>query len=444
MSTPARADRDAQLRSVIRSSFIGTTIEWYDFYTYATMASLVIGKLFFPVMSDGAGTLAALSTFAAGFVSRPLGGLIFGHFGDRVGRKRMLVLSLVLMGGSSFLMGALPTYASIGMAAPAILVVLRLVQGLALGGEWGGASTMVIEHSPHGRRGRNGALVQVGAVFGGVISYAVILCLDLLMPEGAFLAWGWRIPFLLSAILVISGIVIRLRIQESPVFRELRERRQVARLPVLDALRSQPKQVVLVFFMYLADTVIAYINATFVVAHATDSLGVDQNTILATLMAIFFIAVLFAPRLGTLADRIGRRPVFLAGTIGMIVIAFPYLLLVDTGNIWLIAVALALGQIVNMLMYMPLAAFFMELFTPRVRYSGASLGVQLSTVAGGGTAPIIATALVAWAGGRIWAVGLYLVVIGLLASVAKFFACETKDLPAGDEPAGAEPQEQPA
>ena len=419
--------RSAQLTSVIRSSFIGTTIEWYDFYTYATMASLVIGKLFFPAMSPVAGTLAGLSTFAAGFVSRPLGGIVFGHFGDRVGRKKMLVLSLILMGASTFLMGVLPTYATIGVAAPAILVLLRLVQGLALGGEWGGASTMVIEHSPAGKRGYNGALVQVGAVFGGVISYGVILGIDVLLPGGQFLAWGWRIPFLLSGILVIIGIVIRLRIQESPVFRSIQERKTLSRVPALEALRRQPRQVILVFFMYIADTVIAYINATFVVSHATDTLGIDKNAILLTLMGVFFVAVLFAPRLGRLADRIGRRPVYLAGTIGMAVIAFPYLLLVDTGNIWLVAIALGLGQLVNMLMYMPLAAFFMELFPAHIRYSGASLGLQLSTVVGGATAPIIATSLVAWSGGKIWGVALYLIAIGLLASVATYLATETKD-----------------
>jgi MFS transporter, MHS family, shikimate and dehydroshikimate transport protein len=410
----------SSIRQVVLASFIGTAIEWYDFFLYGTAAALVFPALFFPEFSELAGTLAAFSTYAVGFAARPLGGIVFGHYGDRVGRKTMLILSLLIMGIATFLIGLLPTFEQVGVLAPILLVVLRFCQGIGVGGEWGGAVLMAVEHSPEGRRGFYGSWPQMGVPAGLLLANVVFAITSATLPE----AWGWRVPFLLSIVLVGVGLFIRLRILETPAFRQVQESHTEADMPIVDVVRTYPKNVLLAMGMRVAENGTFYILTAFVLTYITAELGLEQGTGLTGVIIAATIGLFTIPLFGALSDRVGRRPVYLFGAVFSLLFAFPFFWLLNTGVAPLIWLAIVLG--VNLghdSMYGPQAAYFSELFGTRVRYSGASLGYQLASVFAGGLAPLIATALLASSGYT--AVAVYMSIMALITVVSVILASET-------------------
>lgn len=415
----------SSVKKVALASLVGTTIEWYDYFIYGTTAALVFNQLFFPSFSPLAGTLAAFATFAVGFFARPLGGLIFGHFGDKIGRKAMLVATLLLMGVATFLIGALPSFETIGVWAPILLVVLRIVQGLGLGGEWGGAALMVSEHAPPNRRGFYASSVQMGAAGGLIISAAVIAGVSQLTTEAQFAAWGWRIPFLASIVLIAVGTFIRFQIAESEAFTRLKEAGAEARMPIVEVFRTRPKNVLLAAGTSGGNNVVFYTVSVFTVSYGVSQLGQSQATMLTYQLLVALVYFFTIPLFGALSDRIGRRAMIIAGVITMALFSFPYFWLVDTGSgpVILLAMVLALS-VFQSAAYAPQSAFIPELFDTRVRYSGAALGYNLSTMIFGGTAPFIATALFAWAGGT-WAISVYVIAICAVSFVSVYLATET-------------------
>ncbi|GAA1996855.1 MFS transporter [Microbacterium pumilum] len=378
---------------VATASFIGTGIEYYDFFIYGTAAALVFPRVFFPEATPLMGTLLAFATFGVGFFARPIGGVVFGHFGDRVGRKRMLVLSLIGMGTATFLMGLLPGYALIGLWAPILLILLRLLQGFCVGGEWGGAVLMAVEHAPAGRRGFFGAFPQMGAP-GGVALATLAFLIVAQLPDDQFLIWGWRIPFLLSAALVAVGLVIRLTIGESPEFEKVRQLQERVRVPAVVAFRTHSKQIFLVAGIYLSQGVFAYICMSYFVQYGTAVVGLDRTGVLLSVFAAGVVATILYAVFGAVSDVWGRKTTYTVGAVAMAVTIGPALLLINTGQIWLFAVAL-IG--VFGLAMAPAGgatgALFSLLFSPEVRYSGASIGYTISQILGSAFAPLIAAAL---------------------------------------------------
>ncbi len=423
-----------RMSRVAMASFVGTTIEWYDFFLYGTMAALVFSQLFFTKLDPATGTIASFATFAAGFLARPLGGIAFGYFGDRAGRKASLIASLSLMGISTFLIGILPTYSSIGILAPILLSIFRLVQGFALGGEWAGAAALATEHADEGKRGFYGGWVQLGSSAGSVLATATVLLLSALLDEGSFLSWGWRVPFLLSAVLVVVGMFIRLKVEETPVFQQMKREGRRGRMPLAAVVQRQWRTVLLVVGMHLANTTIAYLTGVFLLSYGTKQIGMESNTVLlAKLTTGLILVTLVSMPAAALGDRIGRRPVYLAGTIGLVVVAFPALWLFDTGNFALVFIAVLLLGLANVLMYQTQGAFFTEIFAPDVRCTGAALGVQVATVIGGGTAPIIATSLILFSAGNSWPVSVYLIVIGLISTACTLLVKESRPARTGTQ-----------
>jgi MHS family shikimate/dehydroshikimate transporter-like MFS transporter len=430
-------DTAAMLRRVRLASLIGTTIEWYDFFIYGTAAALIFNKVFFPQIDSLAGTLAALATFAVGFVARPVGGLIFGHLGDRIGRRPVLVATLTIMGLATFLVGCLPTYAAIGVWAPILLVALRILQGIGLGGEWGGAVLMTVEHAPNDRRGWYGCWPQLGVPAGLLLSTGVFALVSLL-PAAAFEAWAWRLPFLASIVLVGVGLLIRLSIDETPLFQQLAKTRTIARTPVLDVFRYNWKTVLLVIGARFAENGSFFIYTVFVLSYATKVLGVSRSTVLLGVTLGAAATIVTLPLFASLTDRIGRRPVFLFGGAFTAAFAFPFFWLLQTKSPPLIALAIVVALCVGWAaMYAPQAPYFAELFSTRVRYSGMSAGAQLVAVVAGGPAPLIATALLAAAGGSPWPVALWLIGTAVITLVSVTLAPETRgrDLEFDDVPA---------
>lgn len=412
------------VRRVVLASFVGTTIEWYDFFIYGTAAALVFGKLFFPMENEFVGRMAAYGTFAIGFFARPLGGVIFGHYGDRIGRKAMLVTTLMMMGVATFLIGVLPTYGTIGIAAPIGLILLRLVQGFGVGGEWGGAVLMAVEHGHEGKRGFYGSCVQMGVPVGLLLATGVYSIFSR-MPEEQFLAWGWRIPFLLGIVLLGIGMFIRLRIVESPLFAKAQESKGVSKLPILEVFRKHPKNVFLAMGARFAENACFYLFSVFVLSYAVDRLGVAKQTVLTGVWIAAAVQIIAIPAFGILSDRVGRRPIYLGGAIFIAMFAFPFFWMIETKVTAIIWLAIILGLVGHAAMYGPQAAFFSELFGTRVRYSGASIGYQLASPFAGGLAPMIATALLEWSGGRSWPVSTYLIATAAITLVAIYFAAET-------------------
>lgn len=409
--------------TVAMASLIGTTIEWYDFFLYGIAAALVFNRLFFPTFDPLAGTLAAFGTYAVGFVARPVGGVVIGHFGDRVGRKSMLVFTLVLMGVATCLIGMLPTYQQVGPWAAAALVVLRIVQGFGVGGEWGGAVLMAVEHAPAGARGYYGSWPQMGVPAGLLLSTGVF-ALFARLPEDQFLAWGWRAPFLASIFLVIVGLVIRLRILESPAFENVKNRGEAVRPPIVEVIARYPRQVLLAIGARFAENGSFYIYSVFVLVYATQHVGMAQEHILNAVLVAAACELLAIPLFGRLSDRLGRRPVYLFGAGMTAVLAFPLFWLLDTGSIlWSTVALIAVFVLSHAAMYAPQAAFLSELFGTRVRYTGASLGAQLASVLAGGLSPFIATALLASYGSG--ALSLYLIAMALVTMAAVTAASET-------------------
>ncbi len=412
------------VRRVVLASFIGTTIEWFDFFIYGTAAALVFGQLFFPVENEFVGRMAAYGTFAIGFFARPIGGIVFGHFGDRIGRKAMLVTTLMMMGIATCLIGVLPTYETIGIAAPIILVLLRLVQGFGVGGEWGGAVLMAVEHGHEGKRGFYGSCVQMGVPVGLLLAASVFAIVTKL-PEEQFLSWGWRVPFLLGIVLLGIGMIIRLHIVESPLFAKAQKTEGVSKIPIIEVLKKHPKNVFLAMGARFAENACFYIFSVFVLSYAVDQLGLERSTILTGVWIAAVIQIVAIPAFGALSDRVGRRPVYLAGAIFIALFAFPFFWMIETKVTAIIWLAIILGLIGHSAMYGPQAAFFSELFGTRVRYSGASIGYQLASPFAGGLAPLIATALLEWSGDKSWPVSVYMIGTAGITLIAIYFAAET-------------------
>jgi len=415
MTTPnTTVDRATEARRVALASAVGTTIEWYDFFIYGTASAVVFAPQFFPRVSPLAGTLAAFATFAIGFLARPLGGIVMGHFGDRMGRKAALVWCLVLMGLSTFAIGLLPNYERLGVWAPVLLVFFRFVQGFALGGEWGGAVLMSVEHSPHGRRGFFGSFVALGLPAGIILSNLVFLIASGVFTPAQFASWAWRIPFLASAVLVAVGLFVRLGLEESPVFVELLRARAARRMPVLDLLRANGRTVLLAAGSYLSISATGYLVIVYFVSYATNNLKFPLAT---TLNLLLLAAVLFALSIVVFAvrsDRVGRRRIMRWSCGVLIVWSAIFFPLIDTKSVPLAALAVC-GMLVVQGAYIgPQAAVFSELFPTAVRYSGASLSITLGTLLGGAIAPFVATALFSTTGNS-WPVTAYAVTLSLIS-----------------------------
>ncbi|MEU9917626.1 MFS transporter [Streptomyces sp. NPDC051001] len=429
---PTASERTRQLRRVALSGMLGTAVEFYDFLVYGTVAALVFGELFFPGADPAVGTIAAFGTFAAGYVARPIGGIVFGHFGDRLGRKNMLLLTMGLMGGASFLIGVLPTYDTIGVWAPVLLITLRVVQGIAIGGEWGGATLMVVEHAGERRRGLWSSFTQMGAPLGSLISAAVVALVSTL-PKDQFAAWGWRVPFLLSVLLLGVGLFVRLQVVESPLFAEVRKDRAESRLPILDVLR-RPKPVLLACGVGIGAFTAQSLLTSYLIAYAT-GIGHPRPQVLTALTVSAAVALVVLPCASALSDRIGRRPVVLTGAILSAATAFPVLALVDSRSSKALILAVVIGHgISQSLMYGPLGALFSEMFDTKVRYTGASLGYQGATLVGAGFSPMIAGSLVASSGNGT-PVALLLSGGSLITALTVWFVRETSRTSLGEGPA---------
>ncbi len=429
-----------QMRRVLFSSFLGSAVEFYDFLLYGTAAALVFGQLFFANLTPVLATIASFGTLAVGYIVRPLGGVIFGHFGDRIGRKSMLVLTMSIMGAASFAIGLLPTYATIGWVAPLLLILLRLVQGFAVGGEWGGAALMALEHSDEKHRGFSASFANMGAPAGAVLS-TVVLAVVTLLPGDAFLSWGWRIPFLLSAVLVGIGLYVRLKVTESPLFEQevitavATETPGKKHLPIIDVLRNNPTSVLLGIGAGLGAFAVQALMATFALTVGVQG-GLTRSTVLWLFAAGSFLQIFALPCYAALSDRLGRRPVMIAGCVAAIIAIYPILLLIASGS----ALGVLLGFLIAMplvqaAMYGPLAAFTTEIFATGNRYTGASLGYQLSSTLGGGFAPLIAATLVAGTttGNGLLRVALFAAGAALISAVTIAIAKEssTRRLTAG-------------
>ncbi|MFF2200439.1 MFS transporter [Streptomyces sp. NPDC058145] len=448
MSSPASAPpAPSNLPRIVAASLIGTTIEWYDFFLYGSAAALVFNKLFFPDSDPLVGTLLSFLTYAVGFAARPLGALVFGHYGDRLGRKKLLVLSLLMMGGATFAIGLLPTHATVGSAAPVLLTTLRLIQGFALGGEWGGAVLLVSEHGDARRRGFWASWPQTGAPAGQLLATGVLSLLTALLSDDAFGSWGWRIPFLLSGVLVMVGLWIRLSVDESPVFKEALRRAETRRaekpekLPLVSVLRHHWKDVLVAMGARMAENISYYVITAFILVYATTSAGVSKQTALNTVLIASAVHFAVIPAWGALSDRVGRRPVYLLGAAGVGLWMFPFFWLVDTGSFGYLLLAVTVGLVLHGAMYAPQAAFFAEMFATRMRYSGASIGAQFASVAAGAPAPLIATALLADYGSST-PIALYVIAAAVLTLIAVGMAQETRHRDLAEvEPRDGDPTE---
>jgi metabolite-proton symporter len=447
--TPTEAPDQSRMGRLAAAVF-ATTLEWFDFLIYATAAALVLGHQFFPEASAAAGTLASFATFAVGFVARPVGGIIAGHVGDRFGRKPPLVGAVLVMGVATFGIGILPNYESIGVWAPVLLVLARLVQGLGVGAQWGGAALLLTEHAPVERRGFYGSLIQTGAILGSVLGSAFFLVLTTTLSDDDFQNWGWRVPFLSGLVLLAAGVFVQLRIEDTPVFRALQqqtaESRQAAGLrkaPLVEAVRGHWRAILQAAGAFFVVNATFYILISGVLNYATVNVGMSRTEVLICVMVTGATQVVTIPYFGALSDRIGRRKLYLVGTVLMALWAFPMFWLIGTGSVPLVLLALLVGFIVHATMYGPQAALYAEMFPADVRYSGASLGYQFASVFAGGLAPFIMAALLA-ATGSAWSVSLYIVATAVITFVSVYTIKEhfRRDLyetsaPAVGAPAGA-------
>jgi metabolite-proton symporter len=382
----------SQRRRAVVASTVGTAIEWYDFFLYGTAAALVFPQLFFPGQSTYVGVLASFGTQFVGFAARPIGAAIFGHFGDRVGRKSTLVMTLVLMGVSTFLIGLLPGYASIGFAAPLLLVLLRVVQGIGVGGEWGGSVLLSMEWGSKRRRGLMASWPQLGVPLGLLASTGMVKLMSSASGDG-FESWGWRVPFLASIVLIGIGMYVRLRVLESPAFEEVKEEREVVRMPVLSVLREQPREVLTSAFVRLSEQAPFYLFITFVLTYGTEKVGLSKEALLNDTLIAAAVGLISVPLWGYLSDLIGRRLTYGIGIACVGAFAFPYFAMLNTGSSGLVLIAIVLSLFFHDIQYGPQAALIAESFGANVRYSGAGLGYQLASVIAGGPAPLIAAAI---------------------------------------------------
>ena len=411
-------------RKVAVASFIGTAIEFFDFGVFSTAAALVFNDIFFPDLDPSVGILAAFATFGVAFLIRPLGAMIFGHFGDRIGRKRMLALTLILMGVSTTMVGLLPTYAEIGIWAPILLVFSRLLQGLAVSGEWSGAVLMAMEHAPADKRAYYACWPQRGVPLGWLLSTGSF-ALVMLLPEDVVMSWGWRVPFLASGLLVLVGLYIRLQLPESPAFKAVQEQHKIARYPSLDVFRHAKKRVLIAVFAMSASCAGFYMAVVFALSYTVEQTGASRTTVLSAVAFSLGLLIFTIPVFARLSDRYGRRPIILTGTVLMLVFAFPFFWLLNTGNA--LAITLAMVIAVSLIYGMtgaPMAIFLPELFETRMRYSGSAIGYHIGSMVNAGPVPFIAAALFTWAGGS-WALSAYLAVAAVLTLVAVAAARET-------------------
>ena len=398
--------QDLELRALRRrvalSSYLGTLIEFYDFLLYGVAASIVFGPLFFADMSPSLALISSFATLAAGYFARPLGGAIFGHFGDRVGRKSMLFITLTTMGVASTLIGLLPTYEQIGNLAPALLVSLRLLQGIAVGGEWGGAMLMTLEHSEDNNRGFMSSLTNAGGPSGALLG-TLMMSLFAALPDDQFLSWGWRVPFVLSALLLVVGVVVRRSVTESPIF-EIEKPKSVEAdgesIPLVELLRSRSGTLALLIIAAVPGFLIHGLLATFGVASATQIGGLDRSQVLLAYSLVTFIHIFTIPAYAALSDRVGRRPVMAFGSVGLALVAYPVMHALVSGSLWLVFIAFMALPLLQAAVYGPMAAFMGEAFGTRFRYTGSSLGYQIATTLGGGLGPLIAASLLGLAGGE--------------------------------------------
>lgn len=403
------------------SSMVGTTIEWYDFFIYGAAAALIFNKLFFPNLDPLTGVLAAFATYAVGFIGRPLGGLVFGHFGDKIGRKSMLLLTLMLMGIPTVLIGLLPTYESIGYWAAICLVILRFIQGMAMGGEWGGAVLMAVEHAPEGKKGFWGSLPQA-STGGGLMLASIALGLVSLLPEQALFSWGWRIPFLASIVLLAVGWYIRVKVPESPDFEKVKQQAEEVKVPALQVFKNHPKQLITIIVARAAENAWFYIASTFTLAYTTTQLGIARQEILFATICGAIVIMFMTPLCGHLSDKVGQRNMFMFGLCVLALYSYPFFSMLNTKDpvlVWT-AIVLAIG-VVFPIMYAPQAQLFARQFPAEIRYSGISISVQLAGVLGGGLAPLIATKLLSVGGGSPHLIMMYIGSMAVIAIISTTF-----------------------
>jgi metabolite-proton symporter len=412
------------MAKIAGASFIGTAVEWYDFFVYGNAAALIFGAKFFPSLSPLAGSLAAFSTFTVGFLARPLGGVFMGHFGDQIGRKSMLVASLMIMGVATFLIGLLPTYAQIGVWAPILLVALRFIQGLGVGGEWGGAVLIAVEHAPSHRRGFYGSFPQMGVPAGIILSNLVFLSLSKFLTREQFDSWGWRVPFLLSSALVAVGLYVRFQLEDSPMFKEVTQTRDYARIPIAELLHRHCQKVLLASLAFIASTTVGYIVLVYVLSYGTTTLGMSRNSVILMVLLASVLQLVMIPALSALSDRLGRRRVFMTGAIASAAWAVPFFMLLDTRDPWLMLLSLSVAVTFVSAMYGPQGAIAAELFPTLVRYSGASVACQISSILGGGLAPTVAVALFAATGNSL-SIAIYVAGVCVVSFIAIALAPET-------------------
>jgi len=423
--TDANAPSPTRLRHVLLSAGIGSALEWYDFYIFSLASALVFGPLFFPSFDATTGTLASFATFAVGFLARPFGGLFFGHFGDRWGRKPMLVATLLLVGGSTFAIGLLPTYAQVGVWAPILLLVLRLCQGFGAGAEYGGAVVMAVEFAPPGKRGLYGAFAPMGTQIGSALAGGGFWLVGHLAQD-SMLSWGWRIPFLVSFVLLGLGVYIRARVSETPVFQAAKARHPPLKLPAFEAVRRSPRNFLVVVGARLAENALGYLYPVFGVSYLINYLHVPRNVPIMGTIAGSVALVIGALFFASLSDRIGRRPVYIFGALFSAACAVPFFLVARTGNPGLIILAFVVEMgIGSAAMFGPQAVYFAELFGPRLRYSGFAFARELGSIIAGGPAPLIAGLLVVAASGAPWGVCVYIVTISLVTAFAVWCGPET-------------------
>lgn len=409
---------NATSRRVLIASLMGSTIEWFDYFLYGTIAGLVFNKLFFPTEDPTVGLLLSYASFALSFFIRPFGGIIFSHIGDRVGRKKTLVMTLTLMGLATVGMGLLPTYQAIGIWAPILLILLRLVQGLGIGGEWGGALLLAVEYAPKDRRGFFGSIPQMGVALGMLLG-TVALSLMSLLPEAQFLSWGWRVPFIFSALLIVFGLWIRKGIDETPSFKAAQNQGEITQVPLVETLKHHWKEVLIAIGAKVVETAPFYIFSTFVVSYATTNLGFDRTTTLMAVTIGTIVTSILIPIMGGLSDRIGRKPLYVGGAIAMALFAFPYFWLLHQQSVTLLVLATVIGLgIIWAPITAVLGTMFSEIFRSNVRYTGITLGYQIGAAVAGGTAPLVATALLKAYNNSYVPVAIYVVVASLISLAA--------------------------
>lgn len=405
------------MRRILASSFLGSMIEFYDFILFATAASIVFSQVFFVDLDPGLGLFLSFTILAVGYVARPLGGIVFGHFGDKIGRKGVLVTSMMLMGGTTVAIGLLPPTATIGVAAPILLTLFRVIQGLAVGGEWGGAMLIALEHAPKKRRGFAASFANMGGPAGALLA-TVVMSVFTLLPGEQFISWGWRIPFILSAVLVLIGLIIRMKVHESPVFQKLQDEAEERKVPLFEVISKYPKNLILGTIAGMSSYTVQGLMTVWGISYVIDA-GLDSTHVLwvkALGAASTVVVVWFASQL---SDRFGRRPVMMVGMAIGVVAAFPVMFMLDMSNLWLFAIALLITQgLIQGSIFGPFGAFCAEMFPTRIRYTGASLVYQSSSTLGAGFTPMIASSLVAAAGGSLWLIAVAWMAVFAIAIVA--------------------------